>query len=55
MTYYTKALTVRNKIWFNLYNKSYTLSYQSILINRLHRLDVLCNKLAFSNLTTLGA
>ena len=55
MTYYDKALKVRNTLWFNLYNKSHKTSYQSILINRLHKLDVLCNQLAFSNIKRIGA
>jgi len=55
MTYYDKALKVRNALWFNLYNKSHKTSYQSILINRLHKLDALCNQLAFSNIKRIGA
>lgn len=55
MTYYDKALKVRNTLWFNLYNRAYKTSYQSILINRLYKLDVLCNKLAFSNIKRIGA
>lgn len=50
MNSYDKALRLRNKIWHNLKTKDYKSSYESILINRLYRLDVLCNQLAFSNL-----
>jgi len=50
MSKYEKALKVKNKLWLNLKTKDNKSSYESILINRLYRLDVLCNKLAFSNL-----
>ena len=52
---YDKALKVRNTLWFNLHNRAYKISYQSILINRLYKLDVLCNQLAFSNIKRIGA
>jgi len=55
MNTYDKALKVRNTLWFNLHNRAYKISYQSILINRLHKLDVLCNQLAFSNIKRIGA
>ena len=55
MNTYDKALKVRNTLWFNLHNKDYKTSYQSILINRLYKLDVLCNQLAFSNIKRIGA
>ena len=55
MSKYDKALKVRNQLWFNLQSKGYKTNYQSILINRLYKLDVLCNKLAFSNIVKIGA
>jgi hypothetical protein len=49
-----KAIETRNRVWFKLQNKSYKISRQSRLIGRLYKLDVLCNKLAFSNLVKKG-